>query len=238
MEEDRAHIELALLNRSEDARQHRVGVGAALASIAAADLAYHDGGTKGVFGAPVGRIDGIGLEEEREDRGAFDREVRRESARHARGPRVIEQRVEAILQTPAGDGDTLRGDAPLLIPIADAEGLLEDPLDVRGELALLMSADQGATAAQPMRETGLVQRLFEPPIGPAAVTHEDAAEIGAEQRRGPLQPFHRLVHRAHPAQPEPDGGTEVEIDQCSRPDDFGRGVHARAAGRAPSRATR
>jgi hypothetical protein len=62
---------------------HRVRLGAALRSAAAANLARYDGRAQGLFGTPVGRVDGIGLKEKGKHRGNFDGEMGGESARDA-----------------------------------------------------------------------------------------------------------------------------------------------------------
>jgi hypothetical protein len=75
--EDDGSVELARLNRAEDAGEHFVSVGAARGSVATTDFASDDGGAQGLFSAPVGRVDRR-VEQKREDRGVFDREMRGE----------------------------------------------------------------------------------------------------------------------------------------------------------------
>jgi hypothetical protein len=73
--EDDGRVQLALLNRTQHAGEHFVSVGATCGSVATADFAGDDGGAQGLFSAPVGGIDRR-VEQKREDRRVFDREMR------------------------------------------------------------------------------------------------------------------------------------------------------------------
>ena len=94
---------MALLNRPQHARQHGVRLGAAFGSIAAARHAHDHGRAQGVFGTPIGGVNGIGFEEKGKYRREFDGQMRRESAGDSGGPGVIDQRVELVFQMPAGN---------------------------------------------------------------------------------------------------------------------------------------
>jgi len=161
-----------------------VRLGAAFGSVAAADLTRNHRRTEGMFGAPVGGVDRIGFEEKGKDRGEFRGEMRRKSACDPSGARMLDECVELVLEVPARDRHTVGGHASLLMAVADAQRVLQDALHARREAAVPMITDQDATPAQQMRETGLMDRLIEPAIRRPAVAHEDAREIGAEQRRG------------------------------------------------------
>lgn len=178
-----AGIELALLNRSEDAREDGMRLGPGLRAVATTDLARDHGWSKRLLGAPVGGVDRLGVEEKRKHGREFDREVRREPACDVCGAGSIDQGVELILEMPARDGDAVRGQAPLLIAVADGQRVLQDALHAWRELAFPMITDQEATPAQQVRQTRLVDRVIEPSIGRPAVAHEDAREVGAEQGR-------------------------------------------------------
>jgi hypothetical protein len=67
----------------------------------------------------------------------------------------------------------------VLIPVADPQGVLEDPLHAGRNVAFLMIPDQRATPAKQMGQTRLMDRVLEPPIGRPTVAHEDAREVGA-----------------------------------------------------------
>ena len=55
--DQRRQIEVALAGGAHDAGQHLLAVGAVAGAVATADLSDNDGGTDGLFGAPVGGID-------------------------------------------------------------------------------------------------------------------------------------------------------------------------------------
>ena len=55
--DQRRQIEVALAGGAHDAGQHLLAVGAVAGAVATADLSDNDGGTDGLFGAPVGRVD-------------------------------------------------------------------------------------------------------------------------------------------------------------------------------------
>jgi len=227
------------LDRPQDAGEHGVRVGPAFGSVSAADLARDDGGAQRVLGPPVGRIDRIGFEKESKHRWEFDGEMRRETTRDVRPAGPIDERVQLILQMPTSNGHPVRGDTAVLIVVANTERVLEDPLDLGREAAFPMILDEDATAPQQMRETRLMNRLREAAIRRPAVAHEDAGEIGAEQRRGfrkPAPGLNRIDRRVRrrgrpqPLQPRvhfpagfirrdhgtaPDGLAERVIGRCS-----------------------
>ena len=55
--DQRREIEMALAGGAHDAGEHLLGVGAVAGAVATADLTDNDGGTDGLFGAPVGGVD-------------------------------------------------------------------------------------------------------------------------------------------------------------------------------------
>ena len=129
------------MNSPQQARQHGVRLGAAFGSIAAAHLPRDDGWTQGVCSTPVGGVNSIRFEEKGKHGREFDGEMRRESAGHSGRPGLIDERVELVFEMPAGNRQAPRGHAPLLVPIADAERVLEDALDLWGEAVLAMITD-------------------------------------------------------------------------------------------------
>ncbi len=118
-----------------------------------------------MFGAPVGRVDGVGLEQKREHRRKLDGEMRGERARDAASARPIDEGIELIVQMTTGHGEAMGRDGAAPIAIADAQRALEHALHPRGEVRVAMIADQRATTPQPMGEARLVDRLLEAPIG-------------------------------------------------------------------------
>jgi len=124
--EDVTGVELALLNRAEDAREHGVGPGATFGSVAAADFARDHGRAERLLGAPVGRVDRIGLEQKGKHRREFDREMRRESPGDACRSGPIDERIQLVLQMAARDRDPVGGDTPPLIAIAARSSVRDD----------------------------------------------------------------------------------------------------------------
>ena len=107
--------------------------GVAFGSSAAAGLARDDSLAQGVFGAPVGGLDRVGVKKKRKHRWEFDGEMGRESARHGDSPGPIDERIELVLQMTSGDGDALRIHAPLLILAAVAKRVPHDSLHARAK---------------------------------------------------------------------------------------------------------
>lgn len=173
-----------MLHGLQDAGEHLLGLGAAGGAIAAADLAGNDGGTQGVFGAPVGGVDRVGVEEKGEDRRKFDGQMRGEMAGDATGARPFDQGIELILEMAAGHGETVTREGPPAIAIADVQRMLEYPLDVRREVKLAVIAHQQATTPEQMRETGLMQGRVEAAIGRPTVADERAGELRPQDRGG------------------------------------------------------
>ena len=153
---------------------------AAWRAIAATDFASDDRGSQRVFGAPIGRIHDVGGEQEGKHGRKFDGEMGGKLLRDTLSPRTVDEGVELVLQVPAGDGDAVRRDGALKIPVADAQGVLQDPLDARRKAALVVVADQEATAPQQVSETALVKRGRKSPIRRPAVADEDRVEVRAQ----------------------------------------------------------
>lgn len=170
------------MHRAEDARQHLLGLGPTGGAIPAADFARDHGGPQRVFGAPIGGVDGVGLEQKREHRWKLDGEMRGEIARDAASARPIDEGIELIVQMTTGHGEAMGRDGAAPIAIADAQRALEHALHPRSEMRVAMIADQCATAPQQMGEARLVDRLIEAPIGRPAVAHERAGKVGAQDR--------------------------------------------------------
>src|SRR6266545_4417728 len=174
--EDDGGVELALLNRAEDAGEHFVSVGTARGAVATTHFAGDDRGAQGLFRAPVGRVD-RGVKEKREDRRVFDREMRGEAPRDAATARLIDESIEPILQMAASDGDAVCGDRPAPPPITNPQSLLEDGLHLRGKPALVLVVNQRATSSQQMREARLMDRLCKTPIGRPAVSDQHTVKV-------------------------------------------------------------
>lgn len=194
--EDIGGIELALLNGAKHAGEYLLRLRAAVGAVAATDFAGDDGGTQGLFGAPVGGID-RGIEQKGEDRRVFDREVRGKALRDTPAARLIDEGIELVLEMAARDGHTPRRDRVLAPAIAHPQGLLEDAGDAGREGPLAMIADEGPTAAEQMRKTRLMDRVLKLAIRSPAIANQDTVEVRAEHRSGLIKATSALnrVHR-------------------------------------------
>ena len=134
--QDRGGVQVALLNRAQGAGEHFLGMRATRGAIAAADFPCDDGRAQGVFGTPVGGVDGRRLEHKGEDRGEFGGEMRRKGLGNASTTGMIDEGIELILQMTARDGDTGRRDLASQIAVADLQGVLQQALHTRREVRL------------------------------------------------------------------------------------------------------
>jgi hypothetical protein len=139
--------------------------------------ARNDGRAQGVLSTRVGGVDRIGFEEKRKDSREFDGEMCGEAACDVGVTGLVDDGVELVLQVAASDRESVRGDALALIAVADSECLLQDALNLWGETAFSMIADQEAAATQQMSETRLMNRLPEAPIGGPPIAHQHALKI-------------------------------------------------------------
>lgn len=83
-----------------------------------------------MLGAPVGGVDCVGLQQEGRHRGEFDREMRR-VLDDAAGSRVIDHRIQLILQMAAATARPCAETVARVIAVAHAEGVLQDGLYLR-----------------------------------------------------------------------------------------------------------
>lgn len=197
---------MALLDGAKHTGEYLLRLRAAIGAVAATDFAGDDGGAQGLFGAPVGRID-RGVEQKGEDRREFDRQVRGKALRDPPAARPIDEGIELVLEMAARDGDPVRRDRVLAPAIAHPQGLLEDAADAWRKGPLLMIADEHATAAEQMREAGLMNGVLKLAIRGPAVAHQDTVEVCAEHRGGlikaaaPLNRVHRRLRCGKAPQP-------------------------------------
>ena len=105
------------MSRPHDAGEHLLGVGPVAGVIAAADLAGDDGGADGLFGAPVGRVDGRVPE-----KGEYGRELGVEMRSEALGiverRRRVDEATEAGEQSTADRGQTVVGQLAVVATVA------------------------------------------------------------------------------------------------------------------------
>jgi hypothetical protein len=177
--EDDGGIELALLNRAEDAGEHLVRVGTARGAVTTTDFAGDDGGAQRLFRTPVGRVDRR-VEQKREDRRVFDCEMRSEALSDAATARLIDESIEPILEMAAGDGDAVGGHGAPPPAVTNPQSLLEDGLHLWSKPVLGMVAHQRSTTSQQMREARLMDRLCEAAIRRPAVADQHAVKVRAQ----------------------------------------------------------
>ncbi len=174
--ENNGGVELALLNRAEDAGEYLVRVGTARGAVATADFAADNGRPRSLFRAPVGRVDRW-VEQKREDRRVFDREMRGEALSDAATARLIDESIEPIFQMAAGDGDAVCGESRAPPAVTSPQSLLEDGMHSRSEPAFVMVAHQRSTSSHQMRETCLMNGVGEAAIRRPAVADQHTIKV-------------------------------------------------------------
>ena len=170
-------VEVALAGGSDHGGEGLLGGGAAPGPIAAADLARDDGGPDGVFGAPVGGVDGLRVVEEGEQRGPFGSQMRGEAPHVGEWTRVGHPPGEALDERVEVGGRERAG----ATAGPQFEGALQVGLDVGDDATVRMVGSQQPTAAEQVRETSLVGGRGELPIRRPAIADEHACEVVAEQ---------------------------------------------------------
>ena len=87
--------------------------------------------------------------------------------------RLVDEDIELILQMATCDRDPMRGDRAGAIAVAHAQRTLQQRLDARREVALVLIADERPTPTQQMRDTGLMHGLSEAAVRRPAITDHD-----------------------------------------------------------------
>ena len=157
IDQDLGRVKPALLSRAHNAREDLLGVGAAVRPVAATDFAVDHGGPEGLFGAPVGRVDG-GVEEKAEQGRQFDTQMRGKPLHGGERPDVVERREDLGDQVPPRHGDAMVGDGPGGAPVAEAQRLLQGRVDSRGKRGARMIVDQVVRPSQEVRDARLMAR--------------------------------------------------------------------------------
>ena len=106
--DQRRQVEVSLACGTYDAGEDLLGVGALAGAVAAAHLADDDGGSDGLFGAPVGGVDRR-VPQEREDGGEFAGQMGGKALGVVQRRRVVDQPAEPGEQSAAGGGQTVVG---------------------------------------------------------------------------------------------------------------------------------
>ena len=135
-------IVLALAGGTDDGGECLLGGRAAPGAIASAHLAGDDGGTNGLFGAPVGSVDG-GVAQEREQRLPFRGQMLREAPHVGQWAGVEQSSGESRGQGFQGFAQVITGQLTGAGVVAQAEGLLQQGVDVCGDTTAGMVPAQG-----------------------------------------------------------------------------------------------
>jgi hypothetical protein len=134
-------VEVALLDGAQHTREDFLRVRTAQRPIAATQFARDDGRSQRLRSAPVGRVNRIGLEQEREDGGKFDGQMRREILHDASAAGVIDQGIEVMLQMTAGNGDPVRRHLGGAKPVTHPQRPLQHALHARRNVRVVLIAD-------------------------------------------------------------------------------------------------
>ena len=170
---------MALTRGADHTREDLLGPRAAGRAIPATNLAIDDGGTDGVFGAPVGGVH-VGGPQEGEHGRTLAVEVGGEALGRRQGGRRVDEPAEAGEQAPMGHSEAMLGDRLRVAPIAEREGVGEDGLHARRPGAPRMVGAERATPTEQMRQTALMQRAGEAAIGRPAIADQHAGEVRAQ----------------------------------------------------------
>ena len=155
--EEVVEVDVALTRGADHTREDLLGPRAAGRAIPATNLAIDDGGTDGVFGAPVGGVH-VGGPQEGEHGRTLAVEVGGEALGRRQGGRRVDEPAEAGEQAPMGHSEAMLGDRLRVAPIAEREGVGEDGLHARRPGAPRMVGAERATPTEQMRQTALMQR--------------------------------------------------------------------------------
>ena len=184
--DQRSEVEVPLVSRPDDAGEDLLGVGSVAGAVAATDLAGHDGGSDGLFGAPVGRVDGR-VPEEGEHGRELGVEMRGEALGVVEGRRRVDEATEAGEQATADRGQTVVGQLPLVATVAQGEPGLQHGFELKGPGAVGMVVSKVLAAPEQVRQTRLVQRVVEAPIGRPPVADEHAVEVSLQDGEGVVE---------------------------------------------------
>ena len=135
-------IALALAGGADDRGQCLLRGRAAPGAIAPAHLAGDDGRANGLFGPPIGGVDG-GVAQEREQRLPFRGQMLREALHVGQWAGVEQSSSESGGQGFQGFAEVITGQLTGAGVVAQAEGLLQQSVDVGGDATAGMVPAQG-----------------------------------------------------------------------------------------------
>ena len=241
--EEVVEIDMALTRGADHTREDFLGPRAAGRAIPATDLAIDDGGTDGVFCAPVGRVH-IGGPQEGEHGRALAVEMGGEALGRRQRRCRVDEPAQVGEQAPMSHGEAMIGDRVRITPIAERQGVGEDDLHAARPGAPRMVGAERATPAEQMRQTALVQRGGESAIRRPPVADQDTGEVRAQDggRVVKTAPGTNRIHgglwrreRPQPVQHGADAPAGFIGTDDGTPADLGtqgpvgRGGHARCA---------
>jgi len=157
-----ADIETTNARSVDHTRQDLLGGDTAWRTISARDFAIDHGWPQGLFSASVGRVDSR-IEEKSEDGRQFDGQMRGEALQRRRAHRLIDQVGEVVEEPAARDRGAMARDVTRRSAVAHGERLLQDGMVPLGPRGARLIGRELAAAAQ--RQTSLMRRVLEPPIG-------------------------------------------------------------------------
>ena len=104
------------------------------------------------------------------------------------GRRRVDETTEAGQQSTAGRGQTVVGQRPVVATVSQGEPGLQHRFHLNGPGAVGMVVSKVLAAPEQVRQTRLVQRVVEAPIGRPPVADEHAVEVGPQDGAGVVEP--------------------------------------------------
>ena len=185
--DQRRQIEMALAGGAHDAGEHLLGVGAVAGAVATADLTDNDGGTDGLFGAPVGGVDRQVPQEEKH-RSEFGGQVPGKALGVVQRWRCVNQPTEPGHESAADRCQTVLAQLAGVAAVTHGKARLQDRLHLPGPQTVRMIFLQFLASSEQVIQTGLVQRSSVAAIRHPPVAHEHPGEVGPENRGGIVEP--------------------------------------------------
>ena len=169
--DQRRQIEMALAGGAHDAGEHLLGVGAVAGAVATADLTDNDGGTDGLFGAPVGGVDRQVPQEEKH-RSEFGGQVPGKALGVVQRWRCINEPTEPGHESAADRCQTVLAQLAGVAAVTHGKARLQDRLHLPGPQTVQMIFLQFLASSEQVIQTGLVQRFAVAAIRHPPVAHE------------------------------------------------------------------
>ena len=185
--DQRRKVEVALAGGANDAGQHLLAVGAVTGAVATADLADNDGGTDGLFGAPVGGIDRQVPQEEKHGR-EFGGQMPGKALGVVQRWRCVNEPTEPGHESAADRCQTVLAQLAVVAAVTHGKARLQDPLHLPGPETVGMIFLQFLASSEQVIQAGLVQRGSVAAIRHPPVAHEHPVEVGPQNGGGIVEP--------------------------------------------------